>query len=139
MKFRILALAIRSQLKNRTAFIINAACQKFNGWEDPLGKLRNAWNGIDPERPFDFIHFAATIDKLYEHEQRLGPIVLFFMILSNIVSLLGLHGLANFMADQKTKEIGIRKVMGATTVGSAFGKRSNCPHRQYQSNENAKV
>lgn len=57
-----------------------------------------------------------SLDKLYRTEQRTGRIVLYFSVLAILVSCLGLLGLVTFTAEQRTKEIGIRKVMGATVI-----------------------
>ncbi len=57
-----------------------------------------------------------TIDRQYRKEQNTGLIVLYFSILAILVSCLGLFGLATFAAEQRTKEIGIRKVLGATVM-----------------------
>jgi putative ABC transport system permease protein len=68
------------------------------------------------------------IDNLYKSERRLGRVVLYFTVLSIFIACLGLFGLASYTAEQKTKEIGIRKVMGATVpnlvllLSRQFGK-----------------
>jgi len=67
--------------------------------------------------PFDYTYLESDFDVLYRTEKRLSKIILYFMFLAIFIACLGLFGLASFMAEQRTKEIGIRKAHGAT-VGS---------------------
>ncbi|MEM9723470.1 MAG: FtsX-like permease family protein, partial [Bacteroidota bacterium] len=64
--------------------------------------------------PFEYSFLDARFNRLYQDDQRLGSILGFFTLLAFLVASLGLFGLAAFSATQRTKEIGIRKVMGAT-------------------------
>jgi len=64
--------------------------------------------------PFEYEFLEDQFNQLYSSERKLGEIFGFFTILSILISSLGLFGLAAFMSDQRTKEIGIRKVLGAS-------------------------
>ena len=82
-----------------------------------LKHLASVWNRINPEYPFDYHFLDEDFDRLYWDEQRLGKIFGYFTCLAIIIACLGLYGLASFVAEQKTKEIGIRKVLGASVQG----------------------
>jgi len=77
-------------------------------------KLEEIWNDIVPGYPFDYKFVDEDIDRMYRGEERMGSLVKYLAILAIIIACLGLFGLASYMAEQRTKEIGIRKVMGAT-------------------------
>ena len=66
---------------------------------------------------FDYRFLDESLDTLYRGEERVGRIINVFTILSILISCLGLFGLASFMAMRRTKEIGIRKVLGASISG----------------------
>ena len=67
-----------------------------------------------PSRPFSYFFLDDFFDKQYRSEQRFGQLFLNFAILAIIISCLGLLGLASYSTMQRTREIGIRKVMGAS-------------------------
>ncbi|MGD2294289.1 MAG: ABC transporter permease [Candidatus Aminicenantes bacterium] len=73
-----------------------------------------------PEYPFELKFLEEDIDRLYRTEQRIGSIVSYGTILAVFIACLGLFGLASFTAEQRTKEIGIRKVLGASVAGIVF-------------------
>jgi len=68
---------------------------------------------FNPAYPLRFQFLDERIESLYRNEQRMGKIVGYFTFLTIAISCLGLFGLASFMTEQRTKEIGIRKVLGA--------------------------
>jgi putative ABC transport system permease protein len=69
------------------------------------------------ERGFDFFFADENFNALYRSEERIGRIVTAFAVMAVFVACLGLFGLASFAAEQRTKEIGIRKVLGASEAG----------------------
>jgi putative ABC transport system permease protein len=69
---------------------------------------------IVPAAPFDYKFLQDAIGERYEEEQKVGQLFIVFSFLAVIVACLGLFGLATFAAEQKTKEVGIRKVLGAS-------------------------
>jgi len=79
-----------------------------------LAFIENEWRQLDPEHPFEYTFMDETFDALYRSEEKLGQIFSTFSILAIFVASLGLFGLALFMVEQRTKEIGIRKVLGAS-------------------------
>jgi len=79
--------------------------------------LEQRWAQFDPEHPLDFTFLSATMDDLYGSERKLMQLVSLFAGLCIFISCLGLFGLSAFNTAQRTKEIGIRKVLGASTSG----------------------
>jgi len=75
--------------------------------------IESKWKEFAPEFPFEFNFMQAEIQRRYNEENRLRRISFYFTILAIFLSCLGLFGLAAFMAIQRSKEIGVRKVMGA--------------------------
>lgn len=80
---------------------------------DIISFLRNSWQGMAAGIPFEFSFLDERIDNLYQNDIRAGRIVTAFSILAIFVSCLGLLGLAAYVTEQRTKEIGVRKVLGA--------------------------
>ncbi len=79
-----------------------------------LEKIEQIWKSYDSSRPFDYFFLDQVFDQLYSAEQRLGQTFTAFAFLALLIGCLGLFGLAAFAAEQRTKEIGVRKVLGAT-------------------------
>jgi len=82
--------------------------------EETINKIKKVWESFAPIQPFEYFFLDNFFDSLHRKEQRTGKIFAIFSFLSIIIACLGLYGLAAFTAQQKTKEIGIRKVLGAT-------------------------
>jgi len=79
-----------------------------------LDFFRDNWQEAAPAWPFQYEFLDQTLERLYKSEQKLAQIFGIFSLLSIFVACLGLFGLASFMAEQRTKEVGIRTVLGAT-------------------------
>ena len=73
-----------------------------------------AWNRLDPTRPFDYFFVDENFDQLYRVQDRLVAAASAFSILAILIACLGLFGLASLMVAQRTREIGVRKVLGAS-------------------------
>ncbi|MDA0873516.1 MAG: ABC transporter permease [Bacteroidetes bacterium] len=82
-----------------------------------LAFLEEQWRRFVPDRPFEYRFLDAELDKLYTAEQTLGQVATIFSIMAIFVACLGLFGMASFTAERRTKEIGVRKVLGATELG----------------------
>jgi putative ABC transport system permease protein len=80
---------------------------------DVLKNLRKSWNSMSAGLPFEFTFLDDRINSLYQNDSRAGSIVALFSCLAVFISCLGLFGLAAFVSEQRTKEIGVRKVLGA--------------------------
>jgi putative ABC transport system permease protein len=83
---------------------------------EKLSFIKEKWKEIDPTATFDywFLDESESFSWHYQSEQRLSKIFSYFALLAIFIACLGLFGLANFTAEQRTKEIGIRKAMGAS-------------------------
>jgi putative ABC transport system permease protein len=79
-----------------------------------VDNLKNSWEAAYPEHIFDYRFLDQQIEEFYEGEQRLSTLLGVFSTIAIFIGCLGLFGLATFMANQKTKEIGVRKVLGAS-------------------------
>ena len=82
-----------------------------------LGKIESIWHKDLPETPFEYAFLDAEIQKQYDTEVTLSRIINSFTLMAILISCLGLFGLATFSAEQRNKEIGIRKVLGASVSG----------------------
>ncbi|HVW15150.1 MAG TPA: ABC transporter permease [Mucilaginibacter sp.] len=76
-------------------------------------QIKNKWTAFSPNHEFNYSFMDKDFDKLYRTEQRTGQIAVAFTSLAIVIACLGLFGLAAYAAEQRTKEIGIRKVLGA--------------------------
>jgi putative ABC transport system permease protein len=85
-----------------------------------LAEVKNKWKTVAPNQQFSYSFMDQDFDAIYRSEQRMGSISIAFTSLAIIIACLGLFGLAAYAAEQRTKEIGIRKILGAnvsTIVG----------------------
>ena len=81
---------------------------------EALASLKKAWEKMEMDYPFEFGFLDQSVDNQYRNEKQISRIINIFTLLGLFISCLGLFGLASFMAEQRTKEIGIRKVLGAS-------------------------
>lgn len=82
-----------------------------------LAAIEAAWRTFAPEEPFEYSFLDTNFDQLYAAEQRTGQLFTTFAGLAIFIACLGLFGLASFLIQQRTKEVGIRKVLGASVPG----------------------
>jgi putative ABC transport system permease protein len=76
--------------------------------------MEKMWDKTSPDRPFEYFFLEDELAELYDDEENLSKLSLMFTVIVIFIAALGLVGLASFLAEQKTKEIGIRKVLGAS-------------------------
>ncbi len=88
--------------------------------QEVIQGLQAKWERIAPGMPFSYSFLDEDFDRMYSAEQRLGKIFTVFAGLAIIIACLGLFALTAFTAEQRTKEIGIRKVMGASVTSIVF-------------------
>ena len=81
-----------------------------------LAKVELIFKKYNPHAPFDFSFVDEVYARKFSDEERIGNLAAVFAILAIFISFLGLFGLASFVAEQRTKEIGIRKVLGASVA-----------------------
>lgn len=82
-----------------------------------ISKIENKWKQFSPNQQFSYSFMDQDFDATYRSEQRLGALFISFSTLAIMIACLGLFGLAAYAAEQRTKEIGIRKVLGASVSG----------------------
>ena len=85
-----------------------------------VSAIKNIYSQLVSHRPFEYDFIDEQYNAMYDNEQRMGKISTIFSALAIIIACLGLLGLVSFSAAQKTKEIGIRKVLGATALSIVF-------------------
>lgn len=81
-----------------------------------LGLIKNKWKELWPQRPFEYFFLDDSFDSQYRAEERMGDLTLRFSLLAVFIGCLGLFGMASYTTEQRTKEIGIRKVLGASAA-----------------------
>lgn len=87
---------------------------KSDNISNTISKIEKVWKKFAPGYPFRYRFLDEALDNLYNSEQRIGTIFRYFSFLAIFISCLGLFGMASFTAEQRTKEIGIRKILGAS-------------------------
>jgi len=87
-----------------------------NNLPGTISAIESKWNTLIPARPFSYFFLDEYFNEQYKSEQRFGKLFLNFAILAIIISCLGLLGLASYSTMQRTREIGIRKVLGASVT-----------------------
>jgi len=106
-----LSLIIGKREANRMMVKLKAA-----DFATTIEGIDDLWSEMAPGQPFDYYFMDDSFDETYKAEQRLGYIFITFTTLSIFIACLGLFGLAAFNAERRAKEIGIRKVLGATVT-----------------------
>ena len=97
------------------ANVITIAIKQGKSVKTALSKIEAVFKKYNPAAPFDYTFNDEDYAKKFADEQRVGSLATFFTILAIFISCLGLFGLASFVAEQRKKEIGVRKVLGAST------------------------
>jgi putative ABC transport system permease protein len=96
----------------------NALCIRLSptNMRETIHFIEQMWNEIAPNYPFEYFFLDDSFDYQYREDERLSKIFSYFTFLAIFIACLGLLGLTSFTTEQKTKEIGIRKVLGASVV-----------------------
>jgi putative ABC transport system permease protein len=82
-----------------------------------VSQIESKWNQMTPGQPFSYTFMDNDFNNIYKAEQRTGKLFITFAIFAIFIACLGLYGLVTYAAIQRTKEIGIRKVLGANIGG----------------------
>jgi len=85
-----------------------------------ISGVRNVWNKFSPEYPIEYKFLDENFEQMYNAEDKLKSLLSIFTAIAIFVGCLGLFGLAAYTAEHRKKEIGIRKVLGASTQGVVF-------------------
>jgi len=100
--------------RSRNLSNINLKINPAISAHEAMGKITAIFKQYDPSTSFDIQFIDEDYAKKFENEERIGKLASCFAVLAIFISCLGLFGMASFMAEQRIKEIGIRKVLGAT-------------------------
>lgn len=87
---------------------------------ESIARIGDIWKTMSPGTPFNYRFMDQSFDDMYKTDQQVGKIALVFAALALVIGCMGIFGLAAFIAERRTKEIGIRKVLGAS-VGGILG------------------
>jgi putative ABC transport system permease protein len=105
-------------LFNRISNYENLSIKLASGdWQGTIGQIQEQWEATYPDHIFSYEFLDEHIRNFYDGQRRMSVLLTIFTSMAIFIGCLGLFGLATFMASQRTKEIGIRKIMGAS-VGS---------------------
>jgi len=94
---------------------------KSEDYAATISQIENLWKKQAPGQPFDYSFMDADFDEMYSKDRRIGSILIIFTGLSIFIACLGLFGLATFNAQRRFKEIGVRKVLGASVSQITIG------------------
>lgn len=111
---KIKPLSMRVELHNLNLVSVKVDAKNLQA---TLAGIEANWKEYIPNRPFSYFFLDEFFDRQYRSEQRFGKLFFNFSILAIAISCLGLLGLASYSTYQRTREIGIRKVLGASTPG----------------------
>lgn len=117
LKSGIEPAAFISEKNNFRTLNIKLPASQPDQWEKAIQIIETEWKGVYPGVPFEYKFYDETIASLYQQERNTSKLVGAATGVTIFISCLGLFGLATLTAFQRTKEIGIRKVLGATVAG----------------------
>jgi ABC-type antimicrobial peptide transport system, permease component len=103
-------LVFENETQNLTHVLVAVNTTDYNAM---LSKMQDVWRRFFPSTPFEYRFLDEQVQKQYEAEMTIGRIINAFAVMAIVISCLGLFGLSAFTAEQRKKEIGIRKVLGA--------------------------
>ncbi|WP_229208843.1 ABC transporter permease [Dyadobacter luticola] len=109
-----LALSIAPIFSSAGSFVV--VDLKTSDYKKVLANMEKTWTKINPNSPFEYTFLDQEFQKNYEKEERTAELISYFAFIAIFIACLGLFRLATFTAEQRTKEIGIRKVLGASVL-----------------------
>ncbi|QSE96036.1 ABC transporter permease [Fulvivirga lutea] len=107
-------LVMRHDPRNAYTISVKLAGGKIN---ESIALLEQEWKKIAPDYPFDYAFLDDNLESLYQAENNTGTMLSAFSGLAILIACMGLLGLTSFMTEQRKKEIGVRKVLGASVTG----------------------
>lgn len=111
------ATVLMNQLRGYETLSVNVDVNRI---QDVINTIKPRWEATYPEHIFDYRFLDQQIEEFYEGEKRMSVMLSAFSSIAIFIGCLGLYGLATFMANQKTKEVGVRKVLGASVESIIF-------------------
>lgn len=106
--------AIPAGKEDYIAMTVSVAAGNYASFINQVEKI---WKELNPNTPFESVLLSQYVKRQYESDERMAQIITIFTSIAIIISCLGLYGLSIYVAERRTKEIGIRKVMGASVAG----------------------
>jgi putative ABC transport system permease protein len=94
-----------------------------SAFSESIASIENIWKEQVSDAPFEYTFLDDDLQEQYDEDRRISKIITYFSVISMIICSLGLYGLSSFMAERRLKEIGVRKVMGAS-VGQIMSMMS---------------
>ena len=110
-------LVLMNEKFNMLTFNIKLASHDTGRWQFTLENIKEKWEGFYPAHAFQYSFYDETLQALYQQERQIARLINLATAITVLISCLGLFGLATLIAFRRTKEIGIRKVMGASIAG----------------------
>jgi len=110
-------LTLMTEKDKTGSFNVKLASNKPADWQAGIQKMETLWKQTYPDAPFEYEFYDDMIAQYYESERRMTQIINLSTGIAILISCLGLFGLATLTAFQRTKEIGVRKVLGASIAG----------------------
>ena len=111
------ATAMFNRIKNYQTLSVKINPQSM---QETIKQIQQKWEGAYPDFIFSYEFLDDSIKEFYESEKKMSVLLSIFTSMAIFIGCLGLFGLASFMANQKTKEIGVRKVLGASVESIVF-------------------
>ena len=87
-----------------------------SGFSESIAAIENIWKSQVSDAPFEYTFLDDNLQQQYNEDRRISKIITYFSVIAMIICSLGLYGLSSFMAERRLKEIGVRKVMGASVT-----------------------
>jgi len=107
------AFTVAEKTENEDYMIVGLETSAFDG---VLPAIESIWKKVNADTPFEYTFLDENLAKQYDEDKKVASMISVFTIIAMIISCMGLYGLSTFMAERRFKEIGVRKVMGATVV-----------------------
>jgi putative ABC transport system permease protein len=111
-KIKPLALTVAPFFSGPNSYLILDV--KSSHYSELIATIQKTWNKINPDSPFDYSFLDQDFQKNYIKEERTSELIQYFTLIAIVIACMGLFGLATFTAEQRVKEIGVRKVLGAS-------------------------
>jgi putative ABC transport system permease protein len=112
LREKIYPILLRVQSEGELNFLI--AEVKGGNIDQLLAAFESAWKTVITDAPFEYSFLDENIQKQYADDKRVSGVISTFTIIAMVISCLGLYGLSGFMAEKRFREIGVRKVLGAS-------------------------
>lgn len=110
-------LVLMNEKFNMLTFNIKLDSQDPSRWQATLKNIQEKWDGFYPANAFQYSFYDETLQALYQQERQIARLINLATTITVLISCLGLFGMATLITFRRTKEIGIRKVMGASIAG----------------------